>query len=55
MTGLSYALQDTIPIINLLDEMEIRGYQVSHQTTKVHCKVFEDNSGAVEIATKHKF
>ena len=55
VTGLSYALRDTIPIINLLDEMGKRGYQVSHQTTKVHCNVFEDNSGAVEIATKHKF
>ena len=43
-----------IPIINLLNEMKERGIPVESKA-KVHCKVFEDNSGAVEIAKFHKF
>lgn len=35
--------------------MESLGYEVNTQTSEVHCKVFEDNSGAVEIARFHKF
>jgi Reverse transcriptase (RNA-dependent DNA polymerase) len=54
ITGLSYALRETIPIIRLLEEMEELGYPVSGGT-KVHCEVFEDNSGAIEIARKHKY
>jgi len=28
---------------------------VRDETTKVHCKVFEDNSGAIEMAKKDKY
>lgn len=55
ITGLSYALRETIPIMNLLQEMESKGYPVNGEQTSVHCKVFEDNQGAVEIAKTHKF
>jgi len=54
ITGLSYALREAIPIINLLNEMKERGIKVESKA-EVHCKVFEDNSGAVEIARFHKF
>ena len=54
-TGLSYALRETIPLMNLLKEMKEKGLPVLDHRPKVHCKVFEDNSGALEIATVHKF
>ncbi|KAI2494626.1 hypothetical protein MHU86_19904 [Fragilaria crotonensis] len=46
-TGLSYALRDAIPIMELLKEMKERGYPVSTTQARVHCRVFEDNSGAL--------
>lgn len=54
-TGLSYALRDAIPIMNLLKEMKAKGLPMSMSKTKVHCRVFEDNSGALEIARIPKF
>ena len=42
--GLSRSVQDTLPILRLLQEMEDRGFQVHTHKAKVHCKVFEDNS-----------
>jgi hypothetical protein len=53
-TGLSYALRQAIPIIELLKEMKGRGYPVTDSTPTVRCKVFEDNSGALVMATDHK-
>jgi hypothetical protein len=52
--GISYALRDAIPIIETLREMQEYGYQVHPTMTKVHCRVFEDNSGALEMARLHK-
>ena len=54
-TGLSYALREAIPIINLLKEMEKKGIQVSSNKAKVRCRVFEDNTGALEIAKEKKY
>jgi hypothetical protein len=54
-TGLSYALRDAIPIMELLKEMKKRGYPIESSQAKVHCKVFEDNSGALEMAKIHKY
>ena len=54
-TGLSYALRDAIPIMNLLKEMKAVGMPVRSSKAKVHCKVFEDNSGALEIAKIAKY
>ena len=48
--GLSYALREALPIIELLREAQKHGFDVYKGKAKVHCKVFEDNSGAVEIA-----
>ena len=49
VTGLSYALRDAIPVMNLLQEMQENGFPVTDSKAKVHCKVFEDNSGALEM------
>ena len=54
-TGHSYALQEAIPLIKLLKEMQGRGFPTADATASVHCRVFEDNSGALEMARVHKF
>jgi hypothetical protein len=53
--GLSKALRETIPIMNILQEMKNLKYNIGITNPKVHCKVFEDNSGALEMAKVHKF
>jgi len=54
-TGLSYALREAIPIMRLYQEMIDNGIPIESSEAKVHCKVFEDNTGALEIARVHKF
>ena len=52
--GLSYALREAIPIMELMKEMQQHGFPIKDHRPKVHCKVFEDNSGALEMAKVHK-
>ena len=54
-TGLSYALRDAIPIMNLLNEIKNKSLLKKFETPKIFCKVFEDNSGALEMAKVHKY
>ena len=54
-TGLSYALREAIPLMELLKELKAAGFPIERTTPTVLCEVFEDNSGALEIATNHKF
>jgi hypothetical protein len=54
-TGLSYALRDAIPIMELLKEMKGMGFPIESSQAQVHCRVFEDNSGALEMAKVHKY
>ncbi len=53
-TGLSYALRDAIPIMELLKELKKKEFPVRSTIPNGHGKVFEDNSGALEMATVHK-
>ena len=48
--GLSMALRNTIPLMELIKELQAHGFKMSSTQPKVHCRVFEDNSGALEIA-----
>jgi hypothetical protein len=48
--AMSQSLRDVIPVMNLLQEMRERNYQVICTEPHVYCKVFEDNSGALELA-----
>jgi len=41
--------------MNLFNEMMQVGMPIKSGKAKVHCKVFEDNTGALEIAKVHKF
>ncbi len=47
--AMSQALHDVIPSMNLLQEMSERKFQVICNVPYVYCKVFEDNSGALEL------
>ena len=54
-TGLSDALQDAIPIMELLKEMKDFGFLIDMLQAKVHCCIFKDNSGALKIAKVYKY
>jgi hypothetical protein len=48
--AMSMALRDVIPVMNLIEEIKSKGFQVICTKPYVYCKVFEDNSGALELA-----
>jgi hypothetical protein len=48
--ALSMSLRDVLPIMFLLKEMRERDFQVICTAPQVCCKVFENNSGALELA-----
>jgi hypothetical protein len=48
--ALSQSMREVLPIMWLLEEAQERGIKINAKPCKVHCKVFEDNEGAIEIA-----
>jgi hypothetical protein len=48
--AMSQSLCDVIPIMGLVQEMRECNFQVICTAPYVYCKVFEDNSGALELA-----
>jgi hypothetical protein len=48
--AMSMALRDVIPIMELMTEFRERNFKVICTQPQVYCKVFEDNSGALELA-----
>ena len=54
-TGLSYALREVIPIMESLKELSTFGVDIPKSNSEIYCTVFEDNSGAIEMATHHKY
>ena len=54
-TRLSYMLCEAIPLMELQKEMKQLGFSVTQPNGDVHCHVFEDNSGAIEMTKVHKF
>ena len=52
--ALSQAMREVLPIIWLMEEARHQGIPVLNTTPKMHCKVFEDNAGAIEIANVPK-
>jgi hypothetical protein len=54
-TGASCALRDAIPIMELLKEMQQMKMPIPSCKAKIHCKLYEDNSGALEILRKTKY
>ena len=48
--ALSTSLRELIPMVGMLQEAREHGLHVDYLPPKVHCTVFEDNSGARELA-----
>ena len=53
--GSSYASRKAIPVMEILKEMKQLGCPVHFCNTIVRCKVYEDNSWALEMANTPKF
>jgi hypothetical protein len=51
---LSQTLRDVIPLMRLIRELHHAGFNMPHAPPEIHCKVFEDNSGALIMATTPK-
>ncbi|KAL7476172.1 hypothetical protein ACHAW6_002053, partial [Cyclotella cf. meneghiniana] len=49
--SMSMALCDVIPLMELIKEMREHKFGIIKMQPYVYCKVFEDNSGALELAT----
>ena len=52
--ALSTALREVISVINLIEELKQKGFEIPFPTPKVECRTFEDNRSCIEIATNHK-
>jgi hypothetical protein len=48
--AMSHSLREILPIMFLVQEIWKKGFQVICTKPYVYCKVFEDNSGALELA-----
>ena len=53
--GLSYSLREAIPIMRILREFKKHSISIINDTTPVQCRVFEDNSGALEMGRVDKY
>jgi hypothetical protein len=47
---MSQSLRDIIPVMNLIQEKQEKGFQVICTQPYVYCTIFEDNSGTLELA-----
>jgi hypothetical protein len=47
-------MREALPIIWLLEEARHQGIPILNIKPNVHCKVFKDNAGAIEIANVPK-
>ena len=54
-TGLSHSLREAIPIMESINDMKKHNFPIYDKTLRVRCKVFEDNSGAIEISMTHRY
>ena len=48
--ALSTRIGEVIPLMGMLKETAEQGVQIANLPPKIHCTVFEDNSGALELA-----
>ena len=53
--ALSEGLRSTIPLIGLVTEFREKGVPMILCKPKIHCRVFEDNNGAIELAQCQKY
>jgi hypothetical protein len=48
--ALFQSMREILPLMWLLEEVEAKGITVDAKPYRIHCRVFEDNEGAIEIA-----
>jgi hypothetical protein len=48
--ALSESMRSVLPLMSIVEEMHSYGIKLQVGTPKVYCKVFEDNSGAIELS-----
>ena len=48
--ALSEAMRATIPLMNLIEELQRQNFLQEVKAPHVFCKAFEDNAGAIELA-----
>jgi len=48
--AMSEAMRTVTPLMDLAEEMARMGFNMSITKPKIHCRLFEDNAGAIEIA-----
>ena len=53
--ALSQALREVIPLMRLVKELNKAGFSIHDHSPAVHCKLFEDNSGALEMVKHDKY
>jgi hypothetical protein len=53
--AISTAMREVIPLMDLMQEMNNKGFILSDTIPQIHCNVFEDNAGAIEIAKLKKY
>ena len=53
-TSLSTVLHQVIPLMNMLRELREKNIVIKKYIPRIYCKVFEDNSGALELPRKPK-
>ena len=53
LIALSTALREVIPLMEVVREAKQRGFPFFADAPRVHCRAFEDNSGALEIAREY--
>jgi hypothetical protein len=52
--ALSTAMREVMPLLNLMKVAKEQGLPINTKKSEVHCKIFEDNSGALEMARAPK-
>ncbi|KAI2507330.1 hypothetical protein MHU86_7050 [Fragilaria crotonensis] len=52
--AISTATREVLPLMELIQEMQENGCGLTATTPQLHCRVFEDNTGAVELASSVK-
>ena len=53
--GILQGLKDVIPLMRTLEEMKKEGIPISTSKRRIYCRIFEDNSRALEMAKVHKY
>jgi hypothetical protein len=52
--AISHATREVLPLIELVEELQDKGVIKQSVKPVMRCRIFEDNSGAVELATSIK-